>query len=255
MSYWPDKDEALLRQFVEQLKLRRYGVSYCCLLRDFQRFVSEDSPPRTLTHATLRAWLDKRKKQSSLDLVVHRAQLVSRFLDWLVACGAVASNPLAELRRQYDCRSTAAIVRALFSPQPNEALEALRPLPRYGSHLGEFIRKHVQRMQTLGLRYDESRFLRFDRFLQRRSDAAQEELSTLVREYAALGRSAAGKLIRLDVGRVLVKALSRTGVSGCAARARSNADEGSAPPAPPTVYLLNRRGATATSKLPATFRH
>jgi integrase/recombinase XerD len=211
MSYWPDKDEALLRQFVEQLKLRRYDVSYCCVLRDFQRFVSQDSAPGTLNQATLRAWLDTRKKQSSLDLVVHRAQLVSRFLDWLVARGAVASNPLAELRRQYDCHSTAAIVRALFSPQPNEALEALRPLPRYGSHLGEIIRKHVQRMQTLGLRYDESRFLRFDRFLQRRAGAAQEELSTLVREYAALGRSAAGKLIRLDVGRVLVKALSRTG--------------------------------------------
>lgn len=211
MSHWPDQGEALLRQFVEQLKLRRYGVSYCCVLRDFQRFVSRDSPPRTLTQASMRDWIDERKKQSSLDLVVHRAQLVSRFLDWLVICGAVASNPLAELRRQYDCRSTAAIVRALFSAQPNEALEALRPLPRYGSHLGGLIRAHVQRMQTLGLSYDENRFLRFDRFLQRRSGAAQEELSTLVREYAATGRSAAGKLLRLDVGRVLAKALTRTG--------------------------------------------
>lgn len=211
MSYWPDKDEALLRQFVEQLKLGRYGRSYCCVLREFQRFLSHDSPPRTLTPATLRAWLEDRKKQSSLGLVVHRAQLVSRFLDWLVAGGSIVNNPLAELRREYNCRSTAAIVRALFSPQPNEALEALRPLPRYGSHLGDIIRKHVQRMQTLGLRYDENRFLRFDRFLQRRAGAAQEELSTLVREYAALGRSAAGKLIRLDVGRALVKALTRTG--------------------------------------------
>ena len=211
MSHWPDQDEALLRQFVEQLKLRRYGVSYCCVLRDFQRFVSQSSPPGMLTQATLHAWLEERKKQRSLDLVVHRAQLVSRFLDWLVVCGAVVSNPLAELRRQYDCRSTAAIVRALFSAQPNEALEALRPLPRYGSHLGGLIRAHVQRMQTLGLRYDENRFLRFDRFLQRRTGAAQEGLSTLVREYVATGRSAAGKLLRLDVGRVLAKALSRTG--------------------------------------------
>lgn len=211
MNCWPDKEEALLRQFVEPLKLQRHGASYCCLLREFQRFVSQVSLPHTLTQATLRAWLEARKKHSSLGLVVNRAQLVSRFLDWLVACGAVANNPFAELRRQYDCRSTAAIVRALLSPQPNAALEALRPLPRYGSHLGVVIREHVQRMQTLGLRYDENRFLRFDRFLQRRSGAAQEELSTLVREYVALALSAAGKLIRLDVGRVLAKALSRTG--------------------------------------------
>jgi integrase/recombinase XerD len=137
--------------------------------------------------------------------------LVSRFLDWLVAQAALARNPIVELRHQYNCRSTAAVVRALLSPKPNEALEALRPLPRYGSHLGSVIREHVQRMQTLGLRYDENRFLRFDRFLQQRPGAAEEEISTLVREYAATGRSAAGQLLRIQVGRVIAKSLNRTG--------------------------------------------
>ena len=211
MGFWPDKDEALLKQFVEQLKLSRYDSAYRSHLRSFQRFLSWQSPSRVLTQATLRDWLRERLKQSPLRLVVHQGQLVNRFFDWLVACGAVASNPLAELRHEYGCRSTAAIVRALVSPQPNEALEALRPLPRYGSHLGGIIREHVQRMQTLGLRYDENRFLHFDRFLQRRPGAAKEELSTLVREFAALARSAAGKLRRIDVGRVLANALNRAG--------------------------------------------
>lgn len=211
MRIWPDQDEALLKQFVEQLSLRRYGRTYQSHLRIFQRFVKRHSPQRMLTQETLRIWFQERLKQSPLRLVVHHAQLLNRFLDWLVAQGAVTSNPLVELRHQYECRSTAAIVRALLSPQPDEVLEALRPLPRYGSHLGAVISEHVQRMQTLGLRYDENRFLRFDHFLQQRPGAAEEELSTLVREYAASACSAAGHLLRIQVGRVIAKALNRTG--------------------------------------------
>lgn len=210
MRVWPDKNEALLKQFVERLELRRYGGTYRGVLRQFQSFVSKHSAKRSLTQATLRAWSKERMKQSPLHLVVHRSQLVSRFLDWLVMCGAINSSPFAELRHKYQC-STAAIVRALVGPRPDEALEALRPLPRYGSHLGVVIREHVMRMQTLGLRYDERRFLRFDRFLQQRPGAATKDLSALVREYAASARSAAGKLLRIQVGRVVAKALNRTG--------------------------------------------
>ena len=102
-------------------------------------------------------------------------------------------------------------MRALISPHPNKALEALRPLPSYASHLGSIIRGHVHRMRSLGLRYDESRFLQFDRFLQQRPQAAKEPFSTLVREYAALAGSAAGKLQRIGLGRVLAKAIDRAG--------------------------------------------
>ena len=65
-------------------------------------------------------------------------------------------------------------------------------------------------MRTLGLRYEhENRFLHFDRFLQRRPDASQEPLVRLVREYAATARSAASKLERVKLGRVLAKALNQ----------------------------------------------
>src|SRR5882672_1711020 len=110
----------------------------------------------------------ERLKQTPDGLVFYYYQIVNPFLDLLVVRGALTSNPLAELRKEYDCRSTVAIVRALVSKHPNEALKALRPLPRYGSHLGPVMREHVRRMQTLGLRYDEHPFLHFDRFLQQR---------------------------------------------------------------------------------------
>jgi integrase len=96
-------------------------------------------------------------------------------------------------------------------PRPEEALQALQPPARYGSHLGAVIREHVERMRTLGFRYDENRFLRFDRFLQQ-SNASKQTFSTLVRQYAALASSAATKLERVKLGRVLARALNRRGI-------------------------------------------
>lgn len=211
MSTWPDKDDSLLKNFVYQRKLRSNGDSYRSALRRFQRFVSRRSSECSLTQSILRLWLLELSKRSPLHLVIHYSQMVNPFLDWLVARGSLGSNPFAKLRQDYECRSTAAIVRALVSPDPNKALEALRPLPRYGSHLGPVIRDHVRRMQTLGMRYDEHRFLRFDRFVQRRPGAAEELFPTLVREYACSARSAAGRLQRINLGHVLAKALNRAG--------------------------------------------
>ena len=74
------------------------------------------------------------------------------------------------------------------------------------------MREHVERMRTLGFRYNENRFLHFDRFLQQRPGAAKETLSTLVRQYAAAADSAATKLERIKLGRVLAKALNRRGI-------------------------------------------
>jgi hypothetical protein len=113
----------------------------------------------------------------------------------LVGQRVLPSNPIAEVRRKYDARSTTAVLRAMANSRPEEALKALRRLPRYGSHLGPAMRGHVDRMRTLGFRYtDENRFLRFDRFLQQRVGAAHEPLSRLVREYAETAASAATKL-------------------------------------------------------------
>jgi integrase/recombinase XerD len=142
-------------------------------------------------------------------MVLKSGHLVNAFLDWLVERRILACNPIAEQRRKHSARSTTAVLRAMATSRPQEALQALRPMPRYGSHLGTVIREHVERMRTLGFRYDENRFLRFDRFLQQQPDAAKQTFSTLVRQYVALADSAAMKLERVKLGRVLARALNR----------------------------------------------
>lgn len=213
MRHWPDKEEALLNEFLGQLGYSPENVcAYRSMLRHFQRFASKRKRP--LAEQTLRSWLKKCAAESKLPYVIDRATFVKRFLDWLVERQIVASNPFTELRHRYECRSTAAIVRALLDPQPAKALEALRPPPRYASHLGPVIREHVQRMRTLGYRYrHEDWFIRFDKYLQQRSGAGTEPFAVLARDYAASASSPAGKLNHLRITRVVAKALQRAGVA------------------------------------------
>jgi integrase/recombinase XerD len=209
---WPDKEETLLGQFIEALKLRSSGAPYRSVLRGFQRFVCRRSPRLGLSEATIVAWLRQRSKESPIHMVLKSGHLVNAFLDWLVERRVLPCNPIAQRRRKHSARSTTAVLRAMAMPQPEEALQALQPPARYGSHLGAVIREHVERMRTLGFRYDENRFLRFDRFLQRQPDASKQTFSTLVRQYASLAGSAAMKLERIKLGRVLARALSRRGI-------------------------------------------
>jgi integrase/recombinase XerD len=213
MRHWPDTEEALLNEFLDQLGYSPENVwAYRSMLRHFQRFASERKRP--LAEQTLRSWLKKCAAESKLPYVIDRATFVKRFLDWLVERQIVVGNPFTELRNRYECRSTAAIVRALLDPQPAKALEALRPPPRYASHLGPIIREHVQRMRTLGYRYrHEDWFIRFDKYLQQRSGAGTEPFAVLAQDYAASASSPAGKLNHLRVTRVVAKALQRAGVA------------------------------------------
>jgi integrase/recombinase XerD len=209
MPTWPDKDEALLNEYIQQLPPSTKRQAYRRVIHRFQTFVNDNSP---LNQEALQAWLRARSVQTSVQTALVSAQWLDRFLDWLVARKAIAGNPFAELRRTFGCRLSAPIGRALLSSNPIEELEALRPPPRYGSHLGPAMREHVARMRTLGFRYaHEHRFLQFDRFLQQRPGAQNESLPILVREYAALAPSAHGKLLRIHLGRVLARSLSRTG--------------------------------------------
>jgi hypothetical protein len=187
MRAWPDKDEALLNEYIRQLPPSTKQQAYRRVIRWFQIFVNHNS---TFDQEAVQAWIRARSAQTCVQTALVNAQWIDRFLDWLVTRKAVAVNPFAELRRRFGCRLTAPIARALLSSSPTETLEALRPLPRYGSHLGAAMRDHVARMRTLGFRYShEYRFLQFDRFLQQRPGAENESLSTLVREYTAVAGS------------------------------------------------------------------
>ena len=205
-------DRQPIDDFLQTLHLRHpksVGV-YRCILRRFQRFVAtraDDAPSQDTT----RAWLDARRRDWPLHLVYHRARLVDRFLDWMVASHTISSNPFADWRRQYGQRTTTPIVRALLSPNSDAALNALRPLPPFGSSLGELLRTHVARMQALGYRYqtEAAMLLRFDRFLQRRPDLTGRSLAGQIQAWADTGAGVHHVWEAHTCGRVISQALHR----------------------------------------------
>lgn len=208
MPRWPAKCESLLEEYICQLPPCNKRGPYRGLMRRFHAFVRER---KDFNLRTLRAWL-RQPSERCLQTTLTRAQWVDRYLEWLVGRGTIKHNPFAELRRKYGCRRTSPIAIALLSRNPSSTLAGLRPPTRYGSHLGPIMHDHVQRMRTLGFRYGhESRFIRFDRFLQERPGAENETLTTLVRDYVALAPSASEKLLRISVGRIIARALERGG--------------------------------------------
>jgi integrase/recombinase XerD len=182
MKDWPDSAGTLVRRYLRTLGLRSSG-SQRCVLNNFQRFVAGRAGDEPFALSTVESWLQERARDWSLRTLAAGAQSVDRFLDWLVANNLLAANQWSDLCRQYGQR-TAPIVRAILSPDPAQALGALRPLPRFGSYLGEAMLKHIQRMRSLGFRYEReaSRLLGFDRYLQQRPEASLQPLSLLVRE-------------------------------------------------------------------------
>jgi hypothetical protein len=58
---WPDREQALLRQYVAELELDREGPHagrpYESVLRRFQMFVMEHSPQGSLDRKMIEAWL------------------------------------------------------------------------------------------------------------------------------------------------------------------------------------------------------
>jgi site-specific recombinase XerD len=191
---------------ISNLTARNYRKA----LNDFQRFVASQNDD-LVSLETLRQWLRDRSRVWPFDKLAGRARLVDRFLTWMASQHDLQENPFAKLKTEYEQRTTAPLVRALLSPDFRDALEALRPIPPFGSFLGSVMRDHLALMKSLGYRYDtqESRLLRFDRFLQSRPDLNGRSLNVLVREWA---NTRSGPQQALDchlAGRTLSEALSR----------------------------------------------
>ena len=201
------------RQYVLQLRLRNPLSSrgYRCLLNGFHRFVAEQAPDRSISQVTVRQWLVDRNQAWPLNMLTDRARVLDHYLDWMVGQNLLARNPLAELRREYGKWATRPIVKALLRPDFEAALEALRPLPRFGSTLGPVMRDHVLLMQSMGYRYNnqEERLLRLDRFLQVRADLSGQPLTVLIREWTNTGSTPQHVLECHLAGRTLSMALAR----------------------------------------------
>jgi Site-specific recombinase XerC len=192
MNTWPDPDGAALRHYVKQLRLRSRSSAntYRSFLGQFQRFVVQHAPNEPGSWQPVAGWLRDCVSVRPLHMVIRRACVVNRFLDWLVIEGLIPSNPFAALRQCYGQRSTTPIVRAMLKADPEAALEALRPLPRFASFLGPPMQDWVALMQTRGYRYEHraATFLRFDHFLQNHPELTDQPLDVLVRKWTESGR-------------------------------------------------------------------
>ncbi len=122
----------------------------------------------------------------------------------------MATNPFAELHRHYGPRTTL-IVRALVSSDVEVALRKLRPLPRFGSFLGNTMAEQVGLMRSLGYRYDvnERMLLRFDRFLQSHTELAGNELNQVIEAWVQSDPSPNRLWEAKRVGQLMSKAMRR----------------------------------------------
>lgn len=213
MKSWPDMDVDAIDRYLQKLRPRSPETVkvYRCILSGFQRFVMKQQPDTVLRQSTIATWLRERADQWQMHIVLHRARTVDRFLDFLVFAGSIPSNPFAELRIRCSQRTTAAIVQALLADEPEDAIEALKPMPRFASFLGDAMRNHIDLMRALGYRYNAQagRFARFDRFLQGRQDLVGQALENLLQQWSAAQPTLEHAWECQQLGRELGKALRR----------------------------------------------
>ena len=197
----------LQTQCFRQSETRRI---YSHILRAFEHFASKHPAGVPLSVSVLRQWLQERRHRWPVHMVCHRARLVERFLEWSQTHGVICTNPFAELHRHFGSR-TAPIVRALVSDDVEGELQKLRPQPRFGSSWGELMEEHVALMRSLGYRYDanEGMLLRFDRFLQSRTELAGEPLHKLVEGWSESNPTPNRLYEARKVGHLLAKAMHR----------------------------------------------
>ena len=209
MSAWHDPDRTVIDAFLEKSQFRPGSrPTYRWFLRSFEE-VALRHP--AVDRQMLEDWLAGMAKQWKLSTLLNQVCIVDRFLDYLVQNELIASNPVAELRRQHNIKQNKPIWRALASPDTKEALADLhRPAP-YGSVLGEFMHDHVTLMRNRGYQYETQAhwLLRFDRFLQAHPELAEELLETMLTHWAAAKptRNHAAECQKL--GRILTKARHR----------------------------------------------
>jgi hypothetical protein len=65
--------------------------------------------PSPVNRDVLEAWLRERAAHWPVSTLLHRARIVSRFLDFLVQESLITSNPVADIRAEYYVNSSKAV--------------------------------------------------------------------------------------------------------------------------------------------------
>ena len=195
-----------IRRFLDTLPIARESkYTYASYLRGLRARRSKRAPSLN----TVREWLKGEAARSPLPSVVIRAAMLSRYLSWRAARGA-GVDPVAKLKAQYG-RRLSPIVRALLEDDHTSALEALRPLPEWGSVHGPLMRDHIERRRSLGYKYDHrARVLRrFDRYLQCHPELQAEALAAQLAAWRRSKRTPRHELCVEQCAHTLSQALHR----------------------------------------------
>jgi len=205
-------DENLVAQFIRTQPLRHPATpkNYAGTLRNFNSFVAKHGTNASPTLFILQQWLIERSLKWPAHILYHRTGLIERYLIWLQEQGIIVSSPFAELHREYGPRTTP-IVKALLCENSKAALQTLQRPPPFGSFLGKTMEEHVAHLRALGYRYDTSEelLMRFDRFLQRRSELSGLPLNDLVERWAEEAPSPRRLFDARKAGRIVSKAIHR----------------------------------------------
>lgn len=190
MNTWPDTDNSAIERYLKQFRFRDAWtrIRYRHILLGFQERVSQhDHAASQVSRDDLEAWLRESARCWAVSTVLHRARIVDRFLDFLAKEGLIASNPVADLCAVYCVKSHRAILRALLAADPDQALEALRQYPPFGSVLGDLMRNQIALMRSRGFRFETQArwFLRFDRFLQAHPELSEKPLPVMLQHWSA----------------------------------------------------------------------
>lgn len=212
MTHSPSIDPSVIEQFLRAQRFRHPATSknYAGILRNFNDHLVLDGEVTSPNVSMVQQWLKEHSLKWPAHILYHRAFLIERYLQWLHDHGLIASNPFAELHRQYGPRTTP-IVRALVSEDSNAALQKQRRLPRFGSFLGTVMDEYIAHMRVLGYRYrtEEEELLRFDCFLQCHPELATLPLAELVEHWSQEKPSPYHLYNARRVGRIVSKAMHR----------------------------------------------
>ena len=207
MTRWPEDGEQIVDGYVAGLHLR-YPITPIYYRQALHSFRTVAVRLGATNRQTVEEWLRERGQVWARSTVLQRVRIVDRFLDALAEEGTITSNPIADLQKEYNARSTIATIRALMAPNPDRALEAIRRPQPFESTLGDMMRDHIERMQRRGYRYETAAVIcrRFDRFLQQTSHPDGESPDELLRSYRASRRTANHAAECEKIARILDKA-------------------------------------------------
>jgi len=212
MTHLPFIDAALIERFLRAQGFRHPAThkNYAGILCNFNSFLTDHGAITSPDISIVQQWLKEHSLKWQAHILYHRTFLIERYVRWLHDHGLIASNPFAELHRQYGPRTTP-IVRALVSKDSDADLQNQRRLPRFGSFLGVVMDQHIAHMRMLGYRYrtEEQRLLRFDRFLQSHPELAGLTLAELVEHWSLDEPSPYHLFEARAAGRMVSKAMHR----------------------------------------------